>query len=119
MEVNRSNKRKRFFDLIALLVLALGVWITIRELYLNPLKLTSSEVRFTIATIEKFSSPTDGAEDVDFSYTVNGKEYKGFFNAHNKGVKKGQRYFVKFLVSDPSINEFFFDRLVSLSLIHI
>ncbi|MGN6438280.1 MAG: hypothetical protein ACTHMM_17190 [Agriterribacter sp.] len=97
------------FKIVALGMIGSFVWILIMQLYINPNKLKHGKVRYTIATILGLSHPSDGGSDIDFVFKVNGKTYKGFFNAYKRHEQKGDRVLVRFLEKNPAIHELVHD----------
>ncbi|MBG9377054.1 hypothetical protein I5907_12490 [Panacibacter sp. DH6] len=119
MDQRNKKGNKKVFDVLAGLAIMLIIWIIIRSVYINPKKLEEGDVSYTVAIITSFTNPTDGGKDANFIYTVNGKKYKGFFNASKIDTRIGDRYFLKFLKSDPDISQFLFDMSVPDSIINI
>lgn len=107
-----KKRTNLIFSILTLAMISSFVWILITQLYINPNKLKRSKVKYTIATVLGLSHPSDGGSDIDFVFKVNGKTYKGFFNAYNRQEKKGDRIVVRFLESDPSIYELVFDAII-------
>lgn len=108
----KMSVTKKLSNVLAVFALLLLLWILVKSFYVNPYKLETEETAFTIATIKSFEMPSDGGMTVDFIYNVNGKEYKGFFSYSKLKVKVKDRYYLKYLKSDPRVSVFLFSMQV-------
>jgi hypothetical protein len=85
-------------------------------------KILNENHRFTIGQIIKIEFAAEGGRHADFRYYVKEKHYIGSIaldDTKDIQPKVGQRYFVKYYLSDPTINELILSDLVSDSLIDV
>lgn len=99
----KKRTSKIVFDITAIVFVLIGTIILIQEFCIKPKQLHGSEtVRFSVATITGFDSPSDGGEDVSYIYTINQRTYKGFFNAFKRKIHVGEMYFLQFSIENPN-----------------
>lgn len=83
--------------------------VVLRPMVINPY-LLSNNFAFTEAKIISKEGAVNGGPDYNFTYTANGKEYKGFFSEDTRyNTKVGDCYWIKYYPPNPKNAKIYLD----------